>query len=326
MYGRYTRSLYSTATYILFMYHLFLSLCMLSRTLSNSDMDGQNFIPYSADIDDTSTGKSIPMGRVREGPLPTPPPPDAPRPTERYVNGPVPPPAPPPLPGQSFTTPIPPSAQSSIPPPPPPPMPTGKTNPPPPPQNPTGMGGTAPPPPPPLPPLVTSKTQSTNSNRPTTTTQSSGKSLAPMLPPTIYSNPVTTVPDTTPKDILASTSFVEEIYDSYDIDDVDNDEEDLHQKTKELENLLASMDGNHYLEGDGQDEYIEVNPPPRRVSNPIGATPLPDYVNFNPTTQSQRESVMSDDAHPQDEYVDMSSSFLRDQHFINYTSNEDMYI
>lgn len=252
-------------------------------------MDAQNFVPYNPDLDDTT--KSIPMGRVRDGPLPTPPPPDTPRPTERYVDVNVapPPPVAPPLSGDvaGFSGPT----QSLVSPPSAPPMPS------------------APPPPPPLPPV--------------TTCQPSSRSVA-ILPPPAVSNPMTTLtavtPSTPPRAVnesLATTKFVEDIYDVYDVD-----EEDLHKKTKEMENLLASMGGDPYIDHEVTDEYIEVNPAPRRVSN--SATVLPDYVNFNPgATQTSLSDV---GALAQDEYVDMSSSLRRDQQFIKYTSNEDMYI
>ena len=115
------------------------------------------------------------------------------------------------------------------------------------------------------------------------------------------------------------TGFVEDIYDtsiSYSAD------QDLHQKTKELENLLASMENTtRELANESEsNEYVDLNP--RNSMNQV----IGDYVNIV-SHQNRRVSFDLPEISLHDEYVEMSSSARqRDQKLVKFTSSEDMYI
>lgn len=232
---------------------------------------------------------------MREGPLPTPPPPDV-------STIPIPPPMPP----------------STGPPPPPPPIVGSTTRFSASEQVSTKVIGPCPPPPPPLPPDGgKSKTLPNNEKSSSSNTGLSHNKTASLPSSTSLTRPPP--PPPLPPLTGLNPGFVEDIYDT----SMSYPETDLHQKTKELENLLADMENiTEQLDADDDpvDEYVEVNP--ERVHGKSNSS-APDYVNFD---QKRRVSFDVPEIQPQDDYVEMTSSMRRDQRAVKFTSTEDMYI
>ena len=132
----------------------------------------------------------------------------------------------------------------------------------------------------------------------------------PMLPPTHNQAPPTPPTPSSPStdyEILTvandndgntDTGFIEDIYDT----SLSYPEADLHEKTRELEELLQ-----------GIQRGVSVLERPRE--NHL----MPDYVNCDPSSNNLSHSPQRGG----DEYIEMSSSF-KDK--IKFTGLDDLYI